>query len=203
MKKKKIGIMGGTFNPIHTGHLIMAERAYETMVLDEVWIMPTANPPHKQEIEIVSKVHRKEMVSLAIQDNPHLKLSLLEMDGEKPRYSYETMEWLRDNYKDCEFYYILGADSLADIETWREYRRFMSAAHILVAVRCQMVPEGLESRISYLKEAYGADIFLIQSPDIEISSSWVRDEIKNGRSVRYCIPDRVYEYIRQNRLYSV
>lgn len=200
-KKKKIGIMGGTFNPIHIGHLILAEKAYETVQLDEVWIMPTANPPHKQEQQIVDKTHRLEMVKTAISDNLHMKLSLLEMDGEKPRYSYQTMEWLKETYPEWEFYYILGADSLLSIEDWREYRRFMDAAHILAAVRKEPLPGDLKAHISYLREKYNARITLVNSPNIEISSSQIRRDVHEGKSIRYYVPDGVYEYIRQQALY--
>lgn len=199
--RQKIGIMGGTFNPIHMGHLILAEKAYETMNLDKVWIVPTANPPHKQDMEILGKVHRLEMVKMAIEDNPHFELSLMEMEGEKPRYSYETMEWLKEIYPEYEFYYLLGADSLFDIEKWREFKRFMAATHILVAVRNDQISENLDTWITYLRETYGANISLIDSPNIGISSSQIREAVGKGKSIRYYVPDKVYEYIRKNRLY--
>lgn len=200
--RKRIGIMGGTFNPIHIGHLILAEKAYETMNLDKVWIVPTANPPHKQGLEILSKEHRLEMVKMAISDNPHFKLSLMEMEGETPRYSYETMEWLNSHYQDCEFYYLLGADSLFDIEKWREFERFMKATHILVAVRNEQISEDLEAWVTYLKKKYNARISFINSPNIGISSSLIRELVKEKKSIRYYVPDSVYQYIKREHLYG-
>ncbi len=201
-RKKRIGIMGGTFSPIHVGHLIMAEKAYETMDLDIVWMVPTANPPHKQDLDILDANHRLNMVKMAIEDNPHFQLSTMEMEEEKPRYSYETMEWLNKTYPECEFFYILGADSLFAIETWREYERFMAATHILVANRKEQVTDKLEEQISYLKNKYGARISVIDSPNLEISSSEIREMVENGKSIRYYVPDCVYQYIQKEKLYN-
>lgn len=183
------------------GHLILAERAYETMNLDKVWIVPTANPPHKQDVNIIPKEHRMEMVKIATRNNDHFEVSFIEMMEERPHYSYETMEYLQAEYPECEFYYLLGADSLFDIEKWREFRRFLAAAHILVAVRNEQISEDLGIHMEYLKKTYNARISLIDSPNIEISSSGIREDIRKGKSVRYFVPDGVYDYIMKHKLY--
>ncbi len=198
--KKKIGIMGGTFNPIHLGHLILAENAYETMALNEVWVMPTAMPPHKQKQPILDKKHRLEMVRLAIQDNPHFRLSMIEMD-DKLHYSYETMEKLRKADSEAEYFYILGADSLLNIEQWVEFRRFLASCHLLAAVRSGKEVCSLKQQIAELTERYEAKISMLSSPNVDISSSDIRFLRKQRKSVRYYVPKAVYDYMEKHQLY--
>ncbi len=202
IRKKKIGIMGGTFNPIHMGHLILAENAFETMDLNEVWVMPTAMPPHKQKMPILDKKHRLEMVRLAIQDNPHFRLSMIEMD-DRTHYSFETMESLRNADSEAEYFYILGADSLFHIEQWIEFRRFLASCHLLVAVREGNGSGSLKQQISELTERYEAKISMLSSPNVNISSSDIRLLRSKGKSARYYVPEAVYAYMEEHQLYLV
>lgn len=199
-EKQRIGIMGGTFNPVHMGHLLLAERAYEQMELDKVWMMPNAVPPHKAGQQILSKEHRIAMLKLAIEGNPHFQLSLFEKE-DRAHYSYETMESLQKAYPDCEFYYLMGADSLFDIEKWVEYRRFLASCHILAAGRIDGENQELSDWTETLKEKYLAKITLLNSPVIEISSSEIRSRKKKGKSIRYLVPDSVFSYIETHSLY--
>ena len=199
-EKQRIGIMGGTFNPVHMGHLLLAERAYEQMELDKVWMMPNAVPPHKAGRQILSKEHRIAMLKLAIEGNPHFQLSLFEKE-DRAHYSYETMESLQKAYPDCEFYYLMGADSLFDIEKWVEYRRFLASCHILAAGRIDGENQELSDWTETLKEKYLAKITLLNSPVIEISSSEIRSRKKKGKSIRYLVPDSVFSYIETHSLY--
>lgn len=199
-KKQRIGIMGGTFNPVHMGHLLLAERAYEQIGLDKVWMMPNAVPPHKAGQQILSKEHRIAMLQLAIEGNPHFQLSLFEKE-DRAHYSYETMEALQEAYPDCKFYYLMGGDSLFDIEKWVEYRRFLASCHILAAGRIDGKNQELFNWTVALKEKYQAEITLLNSPIIEISSSDIRNLREEGKSIRYLVPDPVLSYIETHSLY--
>lgn len=199
--KKRIGVMGGTFNPVHMGHLILAEKAYEQLKLDTVWMMPNAMPPHKTGQQILSKNHRIAMLKLAIEGNPHLELSLFEKD-DRAHYSYETMEALREAYPECDFYYLMGADSLFDIETWVEYCRFFAACHVAVAGRKDEKNRRLTDWADDLRRTYQAQITLLESPVVDISSSEIRRLKMQGKSIRYQVPEQVFSYIEEHELYT-
>lgn len=192
--------MGGTFNPVHTGHLLLAERAYEQLKLDMVWMMPNAVPPHKAGQQILPKEQRIAMLKLAIEGNAHFQLSLFEKE-DKAHYSYETMEALNKAYPDCTFYYLMGSDSLLSIEEWVEYRRFFSACHVIAASRKDGEGQKLLDWAEYLREKYQAEITLLDSPVMEISSSEIRDLRREGKSIRYLIPESVFSYIEKHNLY--
>ena len=203
VKEKKIGIMGGTFNPIHFAHLLLAESAYNQFDLDEVLIMPTKNTYYKQMSNLVSEEDRVAMVQLAIDDNPHFSLSKLELDREGTTYTVETLRMLTKDHPDCEFYFIMGADSLFHIESWREPEEIFAMTNILVAGRGS---EGdgslLTSQIAYLNDKYDAKIYHLKSPNMEISSHNIRKRVYNGDSIRYLLPREVADYILQKGLYG-
>lgn len=200
-EKQRIGIMGGTFNPVHMGHLLLAEQAYEQLKLDTVWMMPNAVPPHKAGQQILDKKHRIAMLKLAIEGNPHFQLSLFEQE-ERNHYSYETMEALNGAYPDCVFYYLMGSDSLFTIEEWVEYRRFLAACHVLAARRTDGKAQELFRWAEVLRAKYGARITLLESPVMEISSSKIRDLKKENKSIRYLVPESVFSYIEEHNLYK-
>lgn len=194
--------MGGTFNPIHMGHLIIAEKAREQFDLDEVVFMPSGTPYMKNSQEILPADMRVEMTRLAIEENPFFDLSVIEVEKEGSTYTYETLEYLRDKNPGSEYYFILGADSLWAIEDWKEPERIFANCHILAAVRGDKSTQDMEAQIASLKDRFGADIFLLQTGHMEISSSMIRDMIREGRSIRYLVPDAVYDYIIRNKLYK-
>lgn len=200
-EKQRIGIIGGTFNPVHMGHLLLAEQAYEQLKLDTVWMMPNAVPPHKAGQQILAKEHRIAMLKLAIEENSHFQLSLFEQE-ERAHYSYETMEALNAAYPDCTFYYLMGSDSLFAIEEWVEYRRFLAACHVVAARRTDEKNQGLFHWAETLREKYGARITLLESPVLEISSSEIRDLRKEEKSIRYLVPESVFSYIEEHNLYK-
>lgn len=200
-KKQHIGIMGGTFNPVHMGHLLLAEQAYEQLKLDTVWMMPNAMPPHKAGQQILAKKHRIAMLKLAIKDNPHFQLSLFEQE-ERAHYSYETMEALHAAHPDCIFYYLMGSDSLFAIEEWVEYRRFLAVCHVVAVSRTDGKNQELLHWSEILKEKYEARITLLESPVMEISSSKIRTLRKEGKSIRYLVPESVFSYIEEHDLYQ-
>ena len=153
LTRKKVGILGGTFDPIHTGHLILAEAAYESFSLDYVLIMPNGNPPHKAGQVNATMEQRTRMVELAVADNPHLKVSDFEKTPQDYHYTYETLEFLKKEHPDTDYYFILGADSLVHFYTWMEPRRICEACSILAATRDHMESEELTARIQELSRA--------------------------------------------------
>lgn len=198
----KIGIVGGTFNPIHVGHLMLGEYAYEELHLDEIWYMPNGNPPHKSiDNHVITNETRVVLTQIAIRDIPYFKYSSFEIEQDIISYSYQSLECLKVKYPTHEYYFILGSDSLFEIETWKYPNRFMSACHILVACRENMDLSLLQEQIIYLKEKYQSDITLLPMPLLEISSSDIRSRVKAGKSIKYIVPEGVEKYIYSHKLY--
>lgn len=199
---KKIGIMGGTFNPIHMGHLIIAEKAREQSGLNKILFVPSGLPYMKDCRQVLPGKIRTRMTELAIQNNPFFAVSTIEVDREGRTYTYETLETLRGQNPDTEYYFILGADSLWSIETWKYPERIFATCHILAAVRDEKSLEDMEKQSLYLKKTYHADIELLRTGHMEISSSAIRNLCKEEKSIRYLVPEAVYDYIIQNKLYK-
>lgn len=198
---KKVGILGGTFNPIHIGHLILAETAYETFELDYVLLMPNGNPPHKEIETDHEGEHRMNMLKLAVEDNPHLYPSSFELDRSGVIYTYRTLELLKEEYPDTKYYFILGADSLFDLEKWQKPDVICKNATLLAAVRDELGKESVKQQISLLQKEYAAEIYLMDTPNLSFSSHNIRHRIKNGKTVTYYVPKAVEEYIHENNLY--
>lgn len=199
---KKIGIMGGTFNPIHMGHLIIAEKAREQAALDKILFMPSGIPYMKDCRQVLPGEIRTRMTELAIRSNPFFSVSTMEVDRKGRTYTYETLETLRKQNPDAEYYFILGADSLWKIEAWKHPERIFAACLILAAVREEKSTEDMKKQARHLKETYNADIELLQTGHMEISSSVIRNLCRENKSIRYLVPEAVYEYIIQNKLYK-
>ena len=198
-----IGIMGGTFDPIHIGHLLLGEFAYEDFGLDEIWFLPNGNPPHKETADTgTSLEHRIEMIRKAIEGVPHFRLNLHEANTEEHSYTYRTMQEFNQMFPEHEFYFILGADSLFSIEQWKYFREIFPTCTILAAMRDDKDAREMQRQILYLTEKYGARIRLLQAPLLEISSTVIRDRASRDLGVRYMVPDSVAEYIRTNHLYK-
>ena len=199
--RRRIGIMGGTFDPIHIGHLILGENAYQQFELEKVLFMPSGNPPHKADREGASNEERVEMVKRAIASNRHFELSLEEMHDQGYNYTRETLERLTAANPDTDYYFILGADSLFSIEQWKFFREIFPTCTILAAMRDDKDAEEMKRQIRYLENTYNARIKLLQAPLVEISSTTIRNRIAENRSVRYMIPDIVERYIKEHNLY--
>lgn len=198
---RKIGIMGGTFNPIHLGHLLLAEWAADAAELDEVWVIPTGCSYRKQNVDIVSGEERLKMAELATAQNARIKCLDIEIKRPGYTYSYETLEELKKQYPDYEFYFIFGADCLFAIETWKYPERIFDSCKIIAAVRNGASLVEMEKKSAELKQKYGAEIQLLPFLNLEISSTDVRKRIHLGKSVRYLLPDAVIEYIAEKKLY--
>lgn len=201
-KRKRIGIMGGTFDPIHIGHLILGETAYEQFHLDRVLFMPAGNPPHKRDRQNrATDEQRTEMVRRAIAPNPHFLLSLAEMNQDGYTYTYRTLERLKEQNPDTDYFFIMGADSLYDLEKWRKPERILAACTVLVATRDHTSHEKLDFAIENLKQKYHCKIQKMYSLNIDISSKLIRSWIQEERTLAYYVPDPVINYIQENGIY--
>ncbi len=201
-KRRKIGIMGGTFNPIHYGHLMIAENAAEQYGLDLVLFMPNGTPPHKPDKKIVAASHRIEMIRLAIQDNPSFQLSLDEVNSGETSYTYRTLERLKEKEPEDDFYFIMGGDSLKYFDTWRYPERILRTAYVLAAIRDNVEGAEFQEYIDHLNHDYEAmGVFPLNTPNFSVSSSKIRDLIQNQKTVRYMLPENVREYIMEHLLY--
>lgn len=199
----KIGIMGGTFNPVHVGHMLLGEFAYEQFELDEIWFMPNGNPPHKEVISWKNALsHRIEMLRLAIDGVPYFRLSLHEADDSKHSYTYKTLKELKELYPDNVYYFIIGGDSLFSLEKWRNFREIFPSCILLAAMRDDNRIEDMTAQIQYLKQNYGADIRLLKIPKFEISSTELRERVQKNKSIKYLVPDAVENFIKEHHLYQ-
>ena len=198
---RKIGIMGGTFDPIHVGHLLLAEWARDAVTLDEVWFVPTGQSYMKSDRDVLPAMERLHMVSLAVAENKHLKCCDLETLREGYTYSYETMEQLNLMYPEDKFYFIEGADCLLSMEHWKYPERLFASCTIIGAVRGDVKIEELEIKKNELTERYGANILLLPFLQLSISSSNIRERVREGLSIRYMVPDNVAVYIEEKGFY--
>ncbi len=198
----RIGIMGGTFNPIHTGHLIIAQQTLIRLKLDKIWFMPAGNPPHKA-APVIDGELRRRMVELAIEGNPEFELFDYELKKDRPSYSAMTMTELDEAYPENEFYFIMGADSLMDFHKWYHPEIICAHTKLVCADRNNIPDEELERIKKQLEADYGAVVYLIDTPQIEISSSDIRERFQEASaSARYMVPDAVYDFITKNHLYD-
>lgn len=201
----RIGIFGGTFDPIHYGHLVLAEQCREQCRLDEVWFVPAALPPHKLDATISSAKARSEMIEFAIAGNPAFRLSDIELNRSGPSYTVTTLEELAAVDPARELFLLIGADSVRDLPTWRQPKRILELATV-VAVnrgRTNVVPEETIRVLSdqLCRDATGRVQF-VQMPGIDISATDIRHRVASGLSVRYLIPRAVEMYVGENRLYG-
>lgn len=196
-----IGVLGGTFDPIHIGHLIVAEEARIKLGLAEVLFVPAGEPWLKQDRDITPAVHRVEMVRRAIADNPAFKLSTLEVDRSGPSYTVDTLEALQDQLSsETSLFFILGRDTLAELPFWKEPRKVIQLCQLVVPPRLgSRNLRHLEEAIPGLRER----VIQLDMPVIGISSSGIRQRIARGLSIRYLVPPGVEEYIVEQGVYSV
>ena len=192
---RKVGIMGGTFDPIHIGHLILGENAYLQFGLDKVVFMPSGNPPHKKERDGGTDLQRMDMVKLAIASNTHFEISDIEMNEEGYTYTYRTLEKLVKEHPDTEYYFIIGADSLFYFDTWKNPQRIADACTLVVATRNHTSDEKLDEKIEFVRKRFNANIEKLDTENIDCSSSQIRSWIKEGHTVKYYVPDTVINYI--------
>ncbi|MBP3927349.1 MAG: nicotinate-nucleotide adenylyltransferase [Clostridium sp.] len=200
---KKIGLMGGTFDPIHLGHLMIGQQAQEEYGLDEVWYMPSRIPPHKKDHKITSAQDRCAMVQAAIAPYPGFVFSDFELKRtEGNTYTADTMRLLKEEYPEYEFYFIVGADSIHDIEKWYHPEYVLKEVCFLAADREYENPiRSLEDQIAYLTKKYNARIYRLHCRMMNIASAEIRERLAGNQPVEDLIPESVLTYIREHDLY--
>lgn len=202
-----IGILGGTFDPIHIGHLVIAEEARITLGLREVLFVPAGQPWLKLDRDVSPAAHRVEMVRRAIADNPHFKLCTLEVERTGPSYTVDTLTILREQMgSEAEFFFMLGRDTLADLPLWKDPKRVAQLCRLVVAPRPVLKgAEGPEPRdLEHLETALPGvldKVIRLDMPVIGVSSSEIRRRVAQGMSFRYLVPPEVARYITEQKLY--
>ncbi len=191
-----MAIMGGTFNPIHCGHLLSAEQVCDELGYDEILFMPSARPPHKYANDIVSAEHRYEMVCLAIADNPRFAVSRIELEREGPSYTIQTLKVLAEDYGDStELAWIIGADSLIEYKIWKDFDKVLGRCRMIATTRPNYALAGVPLEIRN-------KVKLFEITGVDISATEIRERIRKGCSIRYLVPEEVRAYIVQQRLYQ-
>lgn len=196
----RLGVLGGTFDPPHYGHLILAEQAREQLALDRVLWVPAADPPHKQGKPITAVEHRVEMVTFAIAGNPAFQLSSVDISRAGPHYTLDMLHLLREQFQPAELFFLIGEDSLRDIVTWHEPGLIVREARLGVMAR-----PGVDTDLAALEEAVPGlrdAVVWVEAPLVAISGTDIRTRVAAGRSIRYLLPFSVHHHIRQNRLYQ-
>lgn len=199
--KEKIGLLGGSFNPIHTGHLLLAESARDQYELNKILFIPTGNNPFKLSRDEIPRIHRARMVELAIKDNQDFELSTHEIDQSGITYTIDTIEILKKNYTNCDFYFITGADIMFEITRWKGAPELLKTVKFITTFRPGYSHNKLDARIEELQEVYKASVYKLYTPEMDISSSDIRGRVKNGYSIRYLLPKIVEDYIQKENLY--
>lgn len=197
---KKIGLMGGTFDPIHKAHVEIAKRAKEQFGLDAVVFMTSGNPPHKSDKRVLDAKLRHEMVKRAIEGIDGFYASDYEIKKREYSYSVETVAWLKCQYTDAQIYFLLGEDSLDYIEKWYKPRELLSRCTMLVYPRKSM--ETLRETVIKKHSLLGGDIKIIDAPVCDISSTELRQAIANGNDVSEMVDGKVFDFIKENNLYE-
>ncbi len=213
----KIGVFGGTFNPVHFGHLRTAEEVYERMGLDRIVFIPASRPPHKNTSRIVAFIHRWKMLELALASNPHFGLSDIENRRPGKSYSVDTLRQLRHQYPGPDsLYFLLGMDAFQDITTWKDYRNLFELTNFVILARPGY---NIEKTYDLLRSEISAEyrysekeklffhpslckVYFCQVTLLDISSTRIRELVAEGRSIKYLVPDSVKHYIEKTHIYQ-
>jgi len=192
--------MGGTFNPIHYGHLLAAEEVREQFHLDKVLFIPAGDPPHKMRQEVLPGEERYTMTVLAVQSNPSFDVSRMEIDRAGVSYTGDTLRELRKLYgPELRLYFITGLDAILEMPTWHEGKGLLQLAEFVAVTRPEVTPHQLEKVFT---EEERQHIHILSIPAFPISSTEIRRRVQQGRSIRYLTPDPVVEYIQQHEFYK-
>lgn len=214
----RIGLFGGTFNPVHLGHLRAAEEVREILGLHSVYFIPAYMPPHKDTTGIASPVDRLKMLALATQGNPFFRISDVELNRGGSSYTIDTLEYFSFTFPDSELYFVLGSDLFSEIDTWRDYKRLFESSNFAVIMRpgfcndfSSLCPLALKDEFRYYKQENGIITYLhksskvlqlVQIDGIQISSTRIRELIKEYKSIKYLVPNEVESYIQTKKLYA-
>lgn len=202
-KIRKLAIMGGTFDPIHMGHLVTAEEVRHEFQVDEVIFVPTGHPPHKSHINMTTCEHRYLMTVLATAANPYFKVSRIEMEREGVTYTIDTIKELKCIYgNEVELYFITGADAVQKILSWKESEELLQICNFVAVTRPGYNKEELIQQIEELNKQYKTNIYFLEVPALAISSSDIRRRLKEMKPIKYLVPQEVENYIKKHELYN-
>jgi nicotinate-nucleotide adenylyltransferase len=198
----RLGILGGSFDPVHLGHLVMADVCREQLNLDEVWFVPAGHPPHKTNRELAPAKSRAEMLEFALAGISEFQISDIELKKESTSFTVETLESLAAEDPEHELFLIIGADSLHDFPTWKEPARIAELAKIIAVNRGRQDPPALEE----IEQKLGSDVVdrirVVEMPGIDVSSTDIRHRIRSGHSIRFLVPKAVEAYINEHSLFG-
>jgi nicotinate-nucleotide adenylyltransferase len=198
----KIGICGGTFDPIHNGHLLVAELVRCHFGLDKVLFIPSGNPPHKKSVKVSDSGHRYKMVEIATESNQYFEALPLEVERKGLTYTVDTLAELHEVCRpDTQFYYIIGADVVMDLLTWRDFKKVFGLTNFISVLRPGYSRKQYDDQIEYLRTSFDIKLETFEIPLIGISSTLIRKQILQGESIKYMVPEKVEQYILDNKLY--
>lgn len=198
----KIGVIGGTFDPIHNGHLIVAEYARTSLNLDKLIFIPSGIHPFKDNKSITEPKKRVDMISLAIDSNKYFEISPIEIHRKGTTYTIDTIMELKKEYNEDEIYFIIGSDIIFEIEKWKSFEELIQLCKFILLYRPGKEEDHIDKKIEELYSAYKIQFEKVKSPLIEISSTEIRARVKNKLSIKYLVPESVEEYILKNNLYN-
>jgi len=198
----KVGILGGSFNPIHLGHILMCQYAYEELYLDKVYLLPNENPPHKTSENLLSGIDRLKMCQISAKNNDFLDVLDYEINNSATNYSINTLKTLLNGkLKGKEIYFIIGADSLMNFDTWKDYTEIFKLVKLVCIERTEFNKNEIENKIIAFNEEFDVEILVVKMPLIQISSTDIRKRISNNKSVKYMVDNDVINYINEMNYY--
>lgn len=195
----KIGLFGGTFDPIHIGHMILMENVINNLDLDKIYVLPNSNPPHKLENKKTALNLRLKMVNEAIKDNPKLEINDYDYRDNEIHYTFDTINYFKKYYPNDEIFFIMGEDSFLDIEKWKNYKEILKE-NLIIFKRYSNKNFSLISKINQVRK-YNKNIYLIDNIALDISSTLIRNLVKENKSIRYLVNDEVINIIKEEKLY--
>jgi nicotinate-nucleotide adenylyltransferase len=201
MKNKKVGIMGGTFDPIHTGHLVVANEVLNFYGLEEIIFIPAGDPPHKKGT-VANSFDRYIMTEMAVLSNNRFKVSDIEIKKSGKSYTLNTLMELTKEYPDAEFHFITGTDAVIELPSWREPEKLLKLCKFVAVSRPGISMGEARDKISEINKMFNSSIELFQAPMLQISSTDIRQRFMDGKSAKYLLPESVEQYIIKNNLYG-
>ncbi len=198
---KRYGIMGGTFDPIHYGHLVIANEVLSDFNLDKIFFVPTGIPPHKTSEGMTNPYHRYMMTQFATMTHPSFDVCDYEIAKDTVSYTIDTIEYFHNLYPDSKLYFITGTDAVLELPTWKDTEGMLAICTFIAVNRPGYVKENLEEKINQIAIQYHGEIYSIDAPQLKISSTDIRNRIAENRPIKYLLPETVEQYILKNKLY--
>lgn len=199
---RKYGIMGGTFDPIHYGHLVIANEVLNLFNIDKIIFVPTGTPPHKSSKGLTSAYHRYMMTQFATMTHPLFDVSDYEISKDDISYTIDTLQYFYDTYPNSKFYFITGTDAVLDLATWKDPEGMMRIFTFIAVNRPGYIIENLDVKLRELADRYNGEIYAVNAPQLQISSTDIRKRIASEKPIKYLLPETVEQYIIKNKLYT-